>query len=100
MRIGILFGGQAREREISFAGGKTAMAHINKALFTPVPVFVDGLGNFILIKEELIFQESIRNFFPPAAYQTAPFSVYTESLTDLSDYDDMIKSIGTKINPA
>lgn len=100
MRIGILFGGQAREREISFAGGKTAMAHINKALFTPVPVFVDGLGNFILIKEELIYQESIRNFFPPAAYQTAPFSVYTESLTDLSNYDAMIASIGTKINPA
>lgn len=99
MRIGIFFGGQAREREISFAGGKTAMAHINKALFTPIPVFVDGLGNFILIKEELIFQESIRNFFPPAAYQTAPFSVYTESLTDLSDYDAMIASIGTKISP-
>jgi D-alanine-D-alanine ligase len=53
MRIGIFFGGQAREREISFAGGKTAMTHINKALFTPIPVFVDGLGNFILIKEEL-----------------------------------------------
>lgn len=100
MRIGIFFGGQAREREISFAGGKTAMAHINKALFTPIPVFVDGLGNFILIKEELIFQESIRHFFPPVAYQTAPFSVYTESLSDLSDYDVMIASIGTKINPA
>ena len=100
MRIGIFFGGQAREREISFAGGKTAMAHINKALFTPIPVFVDGLGNFILIKEELIFQESIRHFFPPVAYQTAPFSVYTESLSDLSEYDVMIASIGTKINPA
>ncbi len=99
MRIGIFFGGQAREREISFAGGKTAMAHLNKALFSPVPVFVDGLGNFILIKEELIYQESIRNFFPPAAYQTAPFSVYTESLTDLKDYDAMIASIGTKISP-
>lgn len=99
MRIGVFFGGQAREREISFAGGKTAMTHINKALFTPVPIFVDGLGNFILIKEELIFQESIRNFFPPAAYQTAPFSVYTESLTDLRDYDAMIASIGTKISP-
>jgi D-alanine-D-alanine ligase len=51
MRIGILFGGQAREREISFAGGKTAMAHINKSLFKPVPIFVDSLGHFILIKE-------------------------------------------------
>jgi D-alanine-D-alanine ligase len=33
MRIGILFGGQAREREISFAGGKTAMVHINPYLY-------------------------------------------------------------------
>ena len=56
MRIGILFGGQAREREISFAGGKTAMAHINKALFKPVPIFVDSLGHFILIKESLILK--------------------------------------------
>ncbi len=69
MRIGILFGGQAREREISFAGGKTAMAHINKALFKPVPIFVDSLGHFILIKESLIFEESIRDFFPPKQYQ-------------------------------
>jgi D-alanine-D-alanine ligase len=99
MRIGIFFGGQAREREISFAGGKTAMAHINKALFTPIPVFVDGLGNFILIHEDLIYQESIRNFFPPANCQTAPFSVYTESLTDPSAYDAMIATIGTKISP-
>lgn len=56
MRIGILFGGQAREREISFAGGKTAMAHINKALFKPVPIFVDSLGHFILIEESLILK--------------------------------------------
>ena len=100
MRIGIFFGGQAREREISFAGGKTAMAHINKSLFTPVPIFVDGLGNFVLIKEELIYQESIRNFFPPAQYQRAPFSVYTESLTDIEDYKGMLAEIGTPITPS
>ena len=86
MRIGILFGGQAREREISFAGGKTAMAHINKALFKPVPIFVDSLGHFILIKESLIFEESIRDFFPPKQYQTAPFLVYIESLEN-QEYD-------------
>jgi len=48
MRIGIFFGGPAREREISYAGGKTAYENIDKALFTPVLVFVDSLGNFIL----------------------------------------------------
>jgi D-alanine-D-alanine ligase len=48
VRIGIFFGGPAREREISYAGGKTAYENMDKALFTPVLVFVDSLGNFIL----------------------------------------------------
>ena len=101
MRIGILFGGQAREREISFAGGKTAMAHINKALFKPVPIFVDSLGHFILIEESLIFEESIRDFFPPKKYQTAPFSVYIESLENQNPeaYAQIIQEIGVQIFP-
>jgi len=101
MRIGILFGGQAREREISFAGGKTAMAHINKALFKPVPIFVDSLGHFILIQESLIFEDSIRDFFPPKPYQTAPFSVYIESLAHENPdvYAQIIQEIGVQIFP-
>jgi D-alanine-D-alanine ligase len=101
MRIGIFFGGPAREREISFAGGKTAMAHINKALFSPIPIFVDSLGNFIRIHPELIFKESIREFFPPASYQTAPFSVYIESLASISpsEYEAILHEIGTRIRP-
>lgn len=98
MRIGIFFGGAAREREISFAGGKTAMAHINKALFTPIPVFVDSLGNFILIKEELIFSEAIRDFYPPQSSQKEPFSVYLESLEGV-ETDSIIEQIGERITP-
>jgi D-alanine-D-alanine ligase len=99
MRIGIFFGGPAREREISFLGGKTAMAHLNKALFHPIPVFVDSLGNFILIKEELIFEESIRSFYPPQRLQTAPFNVYIESLPD-ADASALLQEVGTIIQPA
>jgi D-alanine-D-alanine ligase len=64
MKIGIFFGGPAREREISFAGGKTAMENIDKSLFDPVPIFVDGcsmllrFGIFILhnpIKATIVF---------------------------------------------
>lgn len=98
MRIGIFFGGAAREREISFAGGKTAIAHINKALFTPVPVFVDSLGNFILIKEELIYSENIRDFYPPKSLQKDPFEVYVESL-DLVEIDSVIATVGHRITP-
>lgn len=68
MRIGIFFGGQPREREISFAGGKTVFENINKALFTPVPVFVDSLGNFILIDNQYLYENSIRDFYPPKSF--------------------------------
>lgn len=100
-RIGILFGGQAREREISFASGKTAMAHINKALFEPVPIFVDSLGHFILIQESLINEDSIRDFFPPKTYQTAPFSVYIESIENQNpaNFAQIIEEIGVQIFP-
>ena len=99
MRIGIFFGGPAREREISFLGGNTAMAHLNKALFQPIPVFVDSLGNFILIKEKLIFEESIRSFYPPKSSQTAPFEVYIESLPD-ADAAALLAEVGKIIQPA
>lgn len=101
MRIGIFFGGQAREREISFSGGKTAMENIDKSLFVPVPVFVDSLGNFILIKQDLLYKSAIREFYPPAAYQPKNFSVYIESLGQLDEktLDNIIAEIGQRIHP-
>jgi D-alanine-D-alanine ligase len=101
MKIGIFFGGPAREREISFAGGKTAIENIDKTLFTPVPVFVDSLGHFILIHEQLMYQNAIRDFYPPASYQPKGYSVYIESL-DLNSaaQNQVISEIGRKIEPA
>ena len=49
IRIGILFGGPSREREISFAGGRTIYDNLDKSLFAPVPVFIDTFKNFILL---------------------------------------------------
>ena len=45
MRIGIFFGGSSREREISFAGGRTVYDNLDKNLFDAVPIFVDSFGN-------------------------------------------------------
>lgn len=100
MKIGIFFGGPAREREISFAGGKTAMENIDKSLFEPVPVFVDGCGNFILLKPELVYAASIRDFYPPKSYQ-GDYQIYSESLGQLSDdeLNTMISSVGVHITP-
>lgn len=100
MKIGIFFGGPAREREISFAGGKTAMENIDKSLFEPIPVFVDGCGNFILLNPELVYAVSIRDFYPPRSYQ-GDYRIYSESLGQMSDDEllTMISTIGTKISP-
>lgn len=100
MKIGIFFGGPAREREISFAGGKTAMENIDKTLFEPIPVFVDGCGHFILLNPELVYVASIRDFYPPKSYQ-GDYQIYSESLGQMPDneLDTMISEIGTRISP-
>jgi D-alanine-D-alanine ligase len=102
MKIGIFFGGQSREREISFAGGKTVFENVGKALFTPVPIFVDSLGNFILIDHQYLYKNSIRDFFPPLAMvEDKTFSVYVESVvaSASSNIDEMIAAIGKRIEP-
>jgi len=105
MRIGIFFGGQSREREISFAGGRTVYDNLNKALFEPVPIFVDSLGNFILLNWEYIYKGTIRDFYPP--FNTLPsspnsFQVYIESLGKLSndEQEKIVEQVGRKIQPS
>ena len=86
MRIGIIFGGPSREREISFAGGRTVYDNLDKSLFEAVPVFVDSLGNFMLLDWHFIYKGTIRDFYPPL--EAVPFSmhhlqIYLESLGEL-----------------
>ena len=86
MRIGIFFGGTSREREISFAGGRTVFDNLDKGLFQPVPIFVDSLGQFILLDWPNIYKGTIRDFYPPVASLPAtlhPWQVYIESLGEL-----------------
>ncbi|MEY5046856.1 MAG: hypothetical protein RLZZ175_215 [Bacteroidota bacterium] len=104
MKIGIFFGGQSREREISFAGGRTVYDNLNKELFEAVPVFIDSLGNFILLNWQFIYKGTIRDFYPPvSALAPTPnhFQVYLESLGALSDeqLDAVISEVGTRIYP-
>ena len=102
MRVGIFFGGQSREREISFAGGRTVYDNLNKSLFEPIPIFVDSLGNFILLDWEFIYKGTIRDFYPPASSYPASaenFQLYIESITDAASLDEAITSIGKKVQP-
>jgi len=102
MRIGIFFGGTSREREISFAGGRTVYDNLDKGLFTPVPIFVDSLGNYILLDWQYLYKGTIRDFYPPVAYlpeSEHQFQVYIESLQHLSDnqMQDLVEDVGTII---
>lgn len=102
MRIGIFFGGPAREREISYAGGKTAYENMDKALFTPVLVFVDSLGNFILTDESTLYHAGIRAFYPGPAFREGGFEVYIESLQQQlsqAELEALMHGIGTPIQP-
>lgn len=82
IRVGILFGGKSREREISFAGGRTVFDNLDKSLFEAVPVFVDSLGELTLLDWEYIYKGTIRDFFPGPSVNdgTKPWQIYADSL--------------------
>src|SRR3954466_2642343 len=87
IRVGIVFGGQSKEREISFAGGRTVYDNLNKSLFDPIPLFVDSFGNFIELEWPFIYKGTIRDFYPPVQYIPAgsAYQLYAENLGDLDD---------------
>ncbi len=104
IKIGIIFGGFSKEREISFAGGSTVYDNLNKSLFEAVPVFVDSFGNFVLLNWEFVYKGSIRDFYPPAEFipdKEGDFQVYAEQVGKLSSDQqlELINKIGVKVEP-
>ncbi len=102
IKIGILFGGSSREREVSFAGGRTVYDNLDKSIFEPIPIFIDSLHHFILLDWQYIYKGTIRDFYPPIfAVQNKPveFQHYIENLGILSDeeYKRITNTIGKKI---
>ena len=83
IRVGIFFGGSSREREVSFAGGRTVYDNLDKSLFEPVPLFVDSFGGIVKLHWEHVYKGSIRDFYPPAEFLPElphGFQIYAESL--------------------
>ena len=104
IKIGIIFGGFSKEREISFAGGRTVYDNLNKSLFEAVPVFVDSFGNFVLLNWEFVYKGSIRDFYPPAEFiptKEGDFQIYAEQIGELSSAQqlELINKIGKKLQP-
>jgi UDP-N-acetylmuramate--alanine ligase len=105
LKVGIVFGGFSREREISFAGGRTVYDNLNKSLFDAIPLFVDSFGNIIELDWKYIYKGSVRDFYPPVSYlKDSPnqFQVYAESLVDAHDHQvlEMAQILGKVIAPS
>ncbi len=79
MRIGVFFGGPARERDVSFMGGRTALRHLDQRLFESVAVFISGSGRFFVVDESFWDADALRDALPQ---DQSGFSVYDESLGD------------------
>ncbi len=102
IRVGIFFGGQSREREVSFAGGRTVYDNLNKSLFEPIPLFVDSFGNVVELNWEYVYKGSIRDFYPPASFlPDLPhgFQIYAEnlSLSNKAEQLELLKPLGTPL---
>jgi D-alanine-D-alanine ligase len=63
IKVGIFFGGKSREREISFAGGRTVYDNLDKRLFDPIPIFVDQSNRLIQLHWRYLYQGTIRDFY-------------------------------------
>jgi D-alanine-D-alanine ligase len=102
IRIGIFFGGPSREREVAFAGGRTVLHHLDRSLFDPVPIFVDSLGQFILVGPEYLERAQIRDFYPPPTGAADGYQVYAESLGPQTDQEvlELVAQVGQLVRPA
>lgn len=105
IKVGIFFGGISREREISFAGGRTVYDNLDKQLFEPVPIFVDSLGHFIHLDWSYVYKGTVRDFYPPVSSvpeKLQEFQMYVESLGRLSEEQasEMASKVGKKVNPS
>ena len=82
IRVGIVVGGQSKEREISFAGGRTVYDNLNKFLFEAIPLFVDSFGNFVELDWQYVYKGTIRDFYPPVEFlpENSVFQLYAENL--------------------
>ncbi len=100
IRVGIIFGGKSREREISFAGGRTVYDNLNKSLFEAIPLFADSFGNLCELKWEYVYKGTIRDFYPPMEYlANSPFQLYAENLDlTLSQQHELLSAIGQPIS--
>ncbi|MCX7606944.1 MAG: hypothetical protein N2170_06750, partial [Bacteroidia bacterium] len=82
MRVGVLFGGASREREVSYAGGRTVYDLLDRRFFHPVPLFLDAFHRVVRIQPRYLYYGMISDFFPPPSVlpKGVRFPLYAEQL--------------------
>lgn len=75
-------GGASREREISYAGGRTVYDLLDRRRFAPVPIFLDAFHRMVRLQTAYLYYGMIPDFFP--APDSVPpdirFPLYAEQL--------------------
>ncbi len=102
IKVGIFFGGNSKEREVSFAGGRTVYDNLDKSLFEAIPIFVDSFNNFVLLNWECVYKGSIRDFYPAVNDYPAnkgDYQIYAESIgiTNKDAQQALTETIGTLV---
>jgi len=101
IKVGIFFGGKSREREVSFAGGRTVYDNLDKRLFKAIPIFVDAFGNLVELDWPFVYRGTIRDFYPPVNFLPQSkynFQVYSDSLSlTKTETKESLKMIGRPI---
>lgn len=98
MRVGIFFGGASREREISYAGGRTVYDLLDRRYFEPIPIFLDAFHRFVRVRPRYLYYGMLSDFFPPAELFPAGvrFPLYAEQVAypDSSRYMQALTRLG------
>ncbi len=58
LRVGIIFGGMSSEREVSLNSGRNVYDNIDRELYEPLAIFMDGTGYLWIIPWQLISQNT------------------------------------------
>lgn len=62
LNIGILFGGKSAENEVSFNSGRTVCDHLDKEIFTIVPIFQKKDGRLFILPYKFLHRGKISDF--------------------------------------
>lgn len=84
LKIGVFFGGNSSEKEVSLAGGRHVYQHLDRSKFLPLAIFWDSQLRFWQIPENLIIRNTCKEIEENLEEKNAK-RIFIEELKDLID---------------